>query len=163
MRLVLIIIAALVALSLWYALFGRKWLLTRPWAEGFFRFVEPVELALFKKSETILVGRLLWLGGGLVTLYDTLAVFASSLDLTPLTAHLLYWIPEDMRGLAVSAFIAAIGLLVNWLRMRTSKPMEIVSLPIDTPREIAAPAEQAVAASEQAVATIQAAQAEGKV
>lgn len=121
-------ITVLLALLLWYALKGRAWLKTKSWAQGYFSVVEPVEIALYKKSETILVGRLLWLGGSLVTIYDVAAVSFSSLDLTPVTSRVLARVPEDMRGLVVSATFAAIGLLISWLRKRTTQPIEITAV-----------------------------------
>ncbi len=122
------VLAALAAVLLLYVMWLRKWLKTQRWADGFFAVIEPFEIALFKKSETILVSRALWIGSTLVTAYDALAVFATQLDLTPLTARVLKDIPEDMRGLVISALIAGLGLLIGWLRKRTTKPLEIVEL-----------------------------------
>jgi len=121
----------IVALLVAYAMFGRKWLKRQSWTTGFFEWIEPFEVALFQKSETILVGRLLWVGGLLVTLYDGLAVFMSSLDLTPVTTRLFDFlhIPPDMRSVAATAFITGLGYLINWLRKRTSKPLEVVAAP----------------------------------
>lgn len=147
-----IVLLIFVALALWYALLGRRWLKNQSWAQGFFATIEPIEIALFKKSETILVARLLWFGGFIVTFYDTIAVFASSLDLTPITARVLSGVPEDMRGLIVSATISGIGLLIGWLRKRTSKPIEIVAAPT-TPETIVAEAKVEIANAE-AVATV---------
>lgn len=123
--------ASLAALLLWYVLAGRAWLKTQPWAKGFFAAIEPIELALFKKSETILVGRLLWLGGGLVTAYDAVVTFGGNLigvDWTPVTARLLAGVPDDMRGFVVTMGITMIGLLINWLRKRTTKPVDLVAV-----------------------------------
>lgn len=111
-----------------YAMVGRAWLKSKTWTVGFFSKIEPVEIALYRKSETLLVGRLLSIGGVLVTLYDTAAVSFASLDLTPITSRLLSGVPEDMRGLVVSATFAAIGLLMSWLRKRVSQPIEITSV-----------------------------------
>lgn len=126
----LLILASFLAIALWYALAGRRWLKSKPWAQGFFTAIEPIEIALFKKSETILAGRLLWFGGLLTTAYDGLAVFASGLDLTPVTTRVFdaTHIPPDMRGLVVTALVGALGLLMNWLRKRTSKPLEVVAV-----------------------------------
>jgi hypothetical protein len=125
-----ITLALILAALVWYAIKGRAWLKTKPWAVKFFAWIEPVELALFKKSETILVGRLLWVGGIFVTLYDSVAVFASSLDLTPVTTRIFdaLSIPQDMRGLTVSAFFAILGLLINRLRAKVSQPLELTAI-----------------------------------
>jgi hypothetical protein len=126
-----ITLAGFVVLVLWYAIRGRAWLQEQSWAKGFFAWIEPLEIGLFKKSETILIGRLLWLGGLIVTFYDGLAVFAQSLDLTPLTTRLFdaLHIPTDMRGMAGTAFITGLGYLISWMRKRVSKPIELVALP----------------------------------
>lgn len=120
----------IVALLVAYAMFGRKWLKKQSWSAGFFEWIEPFEIAVFQKSETILVGRLLWIGGLLVTFYDGIAIFLSSLDLTPLTTRLFDFlhVPPDMRSVAATAFITALGYLINWLRKRTTKPLEVVSV-----------------------------------
>jgi hypothetical protein len=116
---------------IWYALAGRKWLKSKPWAQGFFAWIEPLELALYKKSETILVGRLLSVGAFVVTIYDGLATFVQSLDLTPVTTRIFDapHIPPDMRNLSISAFIGIVGLLISYLRKRTTKPLELVAVP----------------------------------
>jgi hypothetical protein len=126
----LAILSALLAVIIAYAMFGRAWLKRQTWTAGFFAAIEPIEIALFQKSETILIGRLLWVGGLLVTLYDGLAVFLSSLDLTPVTTRLFDFlhVPTDMRSVAATAFITAMGYLINWLRKRTTKPVEVVAV-----------------------------------
>lgn len=157
------IVAALVALVAWYAMVGRRWLLTQPWAALFFRLIEPIETKLFRKSETLLVSRLLGFGGFLVTLYDTFAVLVTSLDWTPVTSRLLASVPPDLRGLVVSGAIGLLGLLIGWLRKRTTKPIEIVALPIDAPPEVQAAAAQVEDANQQAVAVVIEAKKAGEV
>lgn len=158
MLVAIIVIACLVLL---YALGGRAWL--KSLLPGVFAVIEPIEIALWKKSETLLVGRALWVGGFLVTAYDTLAVFAVNLDWTPLTSRLLAKVPEDMRGLVVSGGIGLLGLLIGWLRKRTTKPLEIVAVPEDAPREVAMEIARVENANAAAVATVADAKAEGKV
>ncbi len=116
---------------LFYALVLRPWLKNQSWAQGFFAKVEGLELALFKKSETVLAGRLLWLGSGLVTIYDAVGVFFTSLDLTPIQTRIFdaLHIPQDLRGLTLSAFVMAIGVMMVKLRKTTTKPLELVALP----------------------------------
>ena len=152
-----IILIAIIALIIWSAVAGRKWLKSQTWTARFFAWIEPFEIALYQKSETILVGRLLWVGGLLVTAYDGLAAFATSLDLTPVTTRLFdaLHVPQDMRSLSVSALIGLIGLLISWLRKRVTKPIEMVAVPEAkiTP-ETAKAIAQADVAKEQAVLAI---------
>lgn len=153
----LIALAVIAALLIVYAMWGREWLKKQPWTAGFFTWIEPFEVALFKKSETILVGRLLWVGGLLVTLYDFAAVFVSSLDLTPVTTRLFDFlhVPPDMRSVAVTAFITALGYLINWLRKRTTKPLEVVAVASkDLTREAAQAIAVAEVAKQDAVAAV---------
>ncbi len=163
MRYVIIGAVALTALALWYVLVGRCWLKTKSWTKPFFDWIEPIEIALWDKSETMLTARLLWLGGFLVTGYDALAVFLPTLDLTPLTDRLLASVPQDLRGLVVSGAIGLLGLLIAWLRKRTTKPLELVKLPDAMPTEVAAVIDMAEAAKDAAVSTAKEAQTEGRV
>jgi hypothetical protein len=157
MTVFLLVLALLVALAFIYALILRPWLKGKGWAQSFFAWVEPIELALFKKSETILVGRLLWVGGLFVTFYDGLATFVHSLDITPLTTRIFDWlqIPPDMRSLSATAFVGIIGLLINKLRKATTKPLELVAVPDAkvTPAAAVAMA-KAETAKDQAVAAV---------
>jgi hypothetical protein len=131
MTVFLLVLALLVALAFIYALVLRPWLKKQSWAQGFFASVDTVEATLFKKSETILVGRLLWVGGLFVTFYDGLATFVHSLDITPLTTRIFDWlqIPPDMRNLSATALVGLLGLMINKLRARTTKPLELVAIP----------------------------------
>lgn len=152
-------VVALAAVALIYALVVRPWLKTQSWSQGFFNLVEPIELAFFKKSETILVGRLLWVSGLVVTFYDFLAVFVQGLDLTPVTTRVFDFlhIAPDLRSVATSAFLTGIGLMINWLRKRTTKPVELVAVPEQTDRTVQTALERADIAKEQAVAAVKAA------
>jgi hypothetical protein len=157
MTIFLLVLVLIVALAFLYALVLRPWLKKQPWAEGFFTAIEPFEIALFKKSETILVGRLLWVGGLIVTFYDGLAVFIHSLDMTPVTTRIFDWlhIPSDMRSLSLSAFVGIIGLIINRLRKTTTKPLELVSVPEAKVTPSAAQAmAKAEVAKDQAVAAV---------
>lgn len=159
MTILLLVLALLVALAFIYALVLRPWLKKQSWAQSFFAWVEPFEIALYKKSETVLIGRLLWVGGLFVTAYDAVAVFISSLDITPLTTRALdaFHIPQDMRGLTVTAFIALVGRIITWLRARTTKPLELVAVPEAKVTPAAAVAiAKAEAAKDQAVQVVQA-------
>lgn len=158
MTIVLLVLALFVALAFIYALVLRPWLKKQSWAQGFFANVDTLESALFKKSETILVGRLLWIGGLFVTFYDGLATFVHTLDLTPLTTRIFDWlqIPPDMRNLSATAAIGIIGLLINRLRKSTTKPLDVVSLPQTQTTPAAAQAiARADVANQQAVQAVE--------
>ena len=158
MTIFLLVLALFVALAFIYALILRPWLKKQAWAQGFFASVDTLESALFKKSETILVGRLRWVGGLFVTFYDSLATFAHTLDLTPLTTRIFDWlqIPPDMRNLSATAAIGIIGLLINRLRKTTTKPLDVVALP---QAQVTPAAAQAIAradvANQQAVKAVE--------
>lgn len=160
MTIFILALVLIVALAFLYALVLRPWLKQKAWAKRFFDWIEPFEIALFQKSETILVGRLLWVGSAFVTFYDGIAAFAKSLDLTPLTTRALDFlhIPQDMRSLTMTSFIGALGLLINWLRKRTTKPVELVAAPEATATpEVKVALAAADEAKDQAVATVKAA------
>lgn len=125
------VIVFIVGALMLYALVIRPWLKKQAWAQAWFAWVEPLELALFKKSETVLAGRLVWIGGLIVSAYDAVSVFASSLDLTPLTTRMfdLLHIPPDLRGLTASAAVMGLGLAMVKLRKNTTKPLELVAVP----------------------------------
>jgi len=127
----IVITAIIVGVIVWYALQGRAWLKTKAWAQPFFAWIEPIEIALYKKSETILMGRLLWVGGLFVTAYDSAAAFLPNLDLTPITTRIFdaLHVANDLRALATSAFIASIGLVITWLRSKVTKPLDEVAKP----------------------------------
>jgi hypothetical protein len=123
----LIILAIVTALLLWYALQGRDWLKSKPWAQPFFAWVEPIEIVLFKKSQTILFARLL---SGLGVVLTMLQQF-NGVDLTPI----LPLVPENYQHFltlgvnCLPLLITAIGWMVEKLRNATSKPLELVAVP----------------------------------
>jgi hypothetical protein len=157
----LVVLAVITGLLLLYALWGREWLKTKSWAQGFFAWVEPIEIALFKKSETILVARLLS-GLGLVLTFLTQI---STIDLTPI----MPFVPEKYAVYVQVAFnsmplvITGLGAIVERLRNQTTKPLELVAVPdkvvAETPKlaEVVAVADaakvEAVAAVAEAKAT----------
>lgn len=124
------ILITLAGLALLYALVLRPWLQKQAWAVKFFAWIEPIELTLFKKSEQVLAGRLLWLGGLIVTAYDAVGAYFTNLDFTPITTRLfdLLHIPQDLRGLTLSAFVTALGLMIVNLRKKVTKPLELVAV-----------------------------------
>lgn len=123
----LIILAVITGLLLWYALQGRGWLKGKPWAQPFFAWVEPIEIVLFKKSETILFARLKVVVGAVLTLLTQIG----SIDLTPL----MPFVPEKYQPYVnfainlVPLAISGMGLLDEKLRNATTKPIELVAIP----------------------------------
>lgn len=123
----LIILALITALLLCYALQGRDWLKSKPWAQPFFAWVEPIEIVLFKKSQTILFARLKMVTGLLLTYLTQVG----TIDLSP-------WMPfvPEKYQLYVNAAVNSIPLvltLVGWaderLRYATTKPVPLVAIP----------------------------------
>jgi hypothetical protein len=133
---ILVVLAVITGLLLWYALQGRDWLKSKSWAQGFFAWIEPVEILLFKKSETILVGRLLQFLGAIMLVLS----WIGQIDLTPI----MPLVPEKYQPYvhAVSTFLPLVlnglGAIVERLRNRTTKPLELVAVPdkviAETPR-----------------------------
>jgi hypothetical protein len=124
---VVIIFSALIAL---YAIWGRDWLKTKPWAAGFFAWVEPIEIALFKKSETILFARLKIVTGALLAFLSSIG----AIDLTPIMPFVpdkyAPWVHASVNLLPL--LISALGALDEYLRNRTTKPLELVAVPEKT-------------------------------
>jgi hypothetical protein len=123
----LIILSLITTLLLWYALQGRDWLKSKSWAMPFFAWIEPVEIFLFRKSETVLFARIKMVGGVLLTYL----VQASQIDWTPI----LPFIPEERRGI-VNAAISSLPLILSLIgaadekqRYTTTKPIELVAVP----------------------------------
>jgi hypothetical protein len=157
----LIVLAVITGLLLWYALQGREWLKSKSWAQGFFAWIEPIEIALFRKSETILFARLKILTGLLLTLLTQIG----SIDLTPI----MPFVPDKYAPYVHVAFnllplvISGMGALDEKLRNRTTKPIELVAIPekvvAENPEiaEVIAVADMAKAEAVQVVAETKAA------
>lgn len=150
---ILLILAVITSLLLLYALWGRDWLKRQPFAQGFFAWVEPIEIMLFKKSETILFARLLSGLGGVLTLLTQLG----EINVAPLMPLM----PDKYAGIVQVALgfmpmlITGLGLIVEWLRNRTTKPIELVAVAeADITPEVARVLEAADAVKEKAVAVV---------
>jgi hypothetical protein len=144
----LTVITILVAL---YVVWGRKWLKARtwPWSKRFFELTEPIEIALWGKSETILWSRFLQLMGAVAAF---LAWFGA-LDMSPYIAL----VPEKYQPWLLAAPFAAItlsGVISELLRRSTSRPLEIVAVSDNAAPAVLAEVQKAQAAKEEAVATI---------
>lgn len=145
---ILFVITALVAL---YVVWGRKWLKAKtwPWSKRFFEFTEPIEIALWQKSETILWSRFLQLLGAIAAFLT----WFGALDVTPFVAL----VPERYQPWLMAApFIAVTlaGIISELLRRSTSRPLEIVAVPDNAPPIVLEEIQKAQAAKEEAVATI---------
>lgn len=125
----LIILSIITILLLWYALQGRDWLKSKPWpwVQEFFARVEPIEIFLFKKSETILVARLLQGLGGVLTLLQ----YFNGVDLTPILplVPLKYQFFLTTLVNCVPLLLNVIGAIIERLRNKTTKPIELVAVP----------------------------------
>lgn len=158
MKITLIVLAIITALLLWYALQGREWLKSKAWAAPFFAWIEPIELALYKKSETILVARLKVVVGAVLTLLTQIG----SIDLTPI----MPFVPEKYQPYVnfainlVPLAISAMGFLDERLRYTVTKPVELVAVAEkDMPPEVADALGTADAAKVDAVAAVEASKA----
>jgi hypothetical protein len=92
MKFFLLVLLALSILLTVYALLIRPWLRKRGLAPRWFEAVDRIELALFKKSETILFARLKVAVGILLSLLTDL----SGMDLAPV----LTFVPPEHMGTA---------------------------------------------------------------
>ncbi len=123
----LIILAVITSILLAYALKGREWLKSKSWAQPFYEWIEPYEIFLFRKSETVLFARTLQGLGAVLTGLTWLG----SIDITPI----LPLVPEKHAGIVQAAYnflplvLNGLGAIVEWLRNRTTKPIELVAIP----------------------------------
>lgn len=117
----------LIAFLLWYAIKGRQWLKSKSWAAPFFAWIEPIEIALYRKSEVILLARLKVVSGVLLTLLTQVG----QIDLTPI----MPLVPDKYAGYVRTAFnslplvLSFIGMIDEKLRNITTLPIEIVAVP----------------------------------
>jgi len=150
-----LIVAALVAV---YVVWVRKWLKTKAWAQGFFAWVEPIELFLFSKSETILWARLKQFTGVLLTFLTSMG----AIDITPL----MPFVPDAYEGMFRAVFnliplvITLVGIVDEKLRRDTTKPLALVAIP---EKDITPAVAEAIAVAEvakvEAVAVVKEAEA----
>ena len=118
------LVGILVLVVLAYVIGGRKWLKTKPWAQNFFTKIEPVEIVLWKKSETILWARMQQSVGVLTYMLHLVGV----IDLNPFVA----FVPPKYQPWVVAAPAMAVslnGLIAEIQRRDTTKPLALVALP----------------------------------
>lgn len=154
MKILIFVVGLLFAFALFYVLGGRNWLKSKSWTAGFFAAIEPVEILLFKKSETILWARLKIVSGLLLTGLTSLG----AIDLTPI----LPLIPDQYEGwlqIGINLMplaISLMGMVDERLRNTTTLPIEVVSLSSkDITPEVAAAVNTAEVAKVEAVAAVQ--------
>lgn len=147
MRIALFVLLGVVAWVVIWVLFLRNWLKAQPWTAGFFALVEPVERNLWNKSETILWSRFLMVLGVLPPILDQL----STLNIPALMAVL----PEKWTPYLSLSFVVA-GIVSEFLRRQTTKPLEVVALPDVVSPAVAQAVVVAEIASKEAVAVVKA-------
>lgn len=136
-----------------YVVWIRPWMRDKPWAQGFFAAIEPIEIALFKKSETLLKARAKMLLGLLLTLLTQIG----TLDLTPL----MPLVPDEWEPIVKVAFnllpmvLTVGGWVDEKLRDDTSTPLAVVAMPMDAPPEVKAKVAEAAAANTTAVIAVE--------
>jgi len=121
---VIVSVAIATVVVLAYALVGRTALKRLPHAAPLFEKIEPVERALWRKSETILWARFQQFIGLLTTLLSLVGI----IDLSPYMVFVperhRYWV-QAVPPMAVSLN----GLITEILRRSTSKPLQEVEKP----------------------------------
>lgn len=73
--------------------------------------------------KTLAFARFLQIAGILLGAHDTLAAMFGGLDMTPLTNRALGFIPDDLRPFVLMSILAAIGWIVERLRLATTGPV----------------------------------------
>lgn len=118
----LIVFGILTLFLLNYVLWAREWLHDRPWpwSQRYFEWIEPLEIFFYRKSETLLWGRWLMLGGTLMPVLESVQL----LNIPELIALL----PENWVKWAPLVFTVC-GVVVEIQRRYTTKPLEVVELP----------------------------------
>jgi hypothetical protein len=148
-----IALVLLFAFLIWYALKGRAWLKVQPWAAGFFECIEPIEIALYKKSETILLARAKVFVGVLLSVLS----YLGTIDLTPL----MPFVPDQYEAYVRAVFnliplsISLLGLIDEKLRNQTTQPIEITAAPVNAmPSQVKEAIAMADATKAEAVAAV---------
>lgn len=128
------------------------------WFPSFFSWIEPVEIALWKKSETILFARLKIFIGLLLTFLTQ----AGAIDITPL----MPFVPDQWEGIVKAAWncvplaISILGMMDERLRNQTTKPIELIAVAEkDMTPKVEAAIAKVEAVNTQAVAAVVAAEA----
>lgn len=137
---IVVIVAVFVLVVLAYVIGGRRWLKTKPWAQSFFTKIEPVEITLWKKSETILWARMQQSVGVVTYCLHLVGV----VDFSPFVSFL----PPKYQPWVIAAPAMAVslnGLICEIQRRDTTKPLALVALP---DKNVPLVVQEAVAAAE---------------
>ena len=124
---ILIALALLALVLTWYITWGREWFKTTEWGSRFLSWVEPFELALYRKSQTILFARLKMVSGVILMALTQLG----TIDLTPI----MPFVPDQYELYVRVAFnmlplvLTLMGAIDEKLRNVTTLPIEIVAVP----------------------------------
>lgn len=154
-------LSLLTAFVILYVAMFRPWLRQKSWAEGFFRLIEPVELHLWRKSETILFARFKMLIGMLLSLLTSIG----QINIEPI---LVFFHPEQQGKVRLALGLLPLAItIIGWvdeqLRKDTSKPLELVAVPENKPPEVAQAIMQADVAKVEAIAAVDVAKVEKKI
>src|SRR5687767_601348 len=98
----LIALAVLTALVALFVVVIRPWMRKQPWAQPFFDKIEPIELALYRKSETLLWSRWQAFLAFIMVALPAIGAF----DVTPF----LIFFPERLRPFIAVAPSVALAL-----------------------------------------------------
>ncbi len=118
-------IAVVMAIVLLYAL-CRPLLRELPWLKPLYDRLEPVEAFLWDRSRTILLARLIWVPGTLLSLHDAILPAFGLVNWTPISASLLLQlgVPEQFHAAAVLMFTTLLTQGFEALRKVTTGPVE---------------------------------------
>jgi hypothetical protein len=142
----------LLAMAVWVTVL-RPWLRVKPWARGFFDAIEPIEIRLWNKSESILWARTLQLTGVVLAALT----FLNEQNLEPL----MQFVPDGYKWVPslLPMIISVVGAVNEVLRRDTTKPLAVVALPSALPADVAATVAKAENATNEAVAAAEAVKA----
>lgn len=164
----LIVLTVLTVTVALYVVLLRPWLRQRPWAAGFFAAIEPFEIALYRKSETLLRARFKMLAGaiGMALSYFDRIDWAPLVALMPAKYQLhaqAFVTLMPLIGTFAGMLITLSGATDEALRRDTTKSLERVEIPEAVKAEPVVAMAEARADAAQAISVDAAKEAEKKV
>lgn len=139
----------------WYALWGRSWLKSKTWTQGFFAWVEPIEIVLYRKSETILFARLKIVSGLLLAFLTSIGDINLAPIIPLVPAKYQPWVNGAFNLLPLA--ISFVGWIDEQMRKKVTLPIEVVAVPkkvIEENPKVAAAVDAAVVAKSEAIAVV---------